>query len=47
MSDERVGVEDLGQHLDAVDDPRAGPAEVGRAVEREDLPAPDGRRASS
>ena len=40
--DERVRVEDLGQQLDAVDDPRAGPAEVGRAVEREDLAAPDG-----
>ena len=41
--DERVGVEDLGQQLDAVDDPRAGPAEVGRSVEREDA-ARGGRR---
>ena len=40
--DERVRVEDLGQQLDAVDDPRSGPAEVGRAVEREDLAAADG-----
>ena len=40
--DERVRVEDLGQELDAVDDARTRPAEVGRAVEREDLAAPDG-----
>jgi hypothetical protein len=35
-----VRVEDLGQHSDAVDDSRAGPAEVDR-IEDEDLAAPD------
>ena len=40
--DEPFGIEDLGQQLDAVDDPRSGPAEVGRPVEREDRPAASG-----
>ena len=42
--DERLGVDDLGQELDAVDDPRPRPAEVGRAVDREHRAAADGRQ---
>ena len=41
---ERVRIQDLGQQLDAVDDPRAGPAEVRRPVDGEDLRR-DGRPA--
>ena len=37
-------IEDLGQQLDAVDHPRARPAEVGRSVQGEDLVAADRRQ---
>jgi hypothetical protein len=33
MSTNRIGVEISGQQLDAVDDARTGPAEVGRPIE--------------
>ena len=41
---ERVGVEDLGEELDAIDHPRPRAAEVGRAVHGEQLAAADRRQ---
>ena len=41
--DERFGVENLGEELDAVEDARPRPAEIGRAVHREHLAAADRR----